>query len=95
MIIVREVFIAKPGMASKLAKMFKDMVGEMGHKSRVMTDLIGQYNTVVMEGEYESLTEWEAEMKQMMEGPKDEKAPKGPSHTDMYQEGRREVYRIW
>ena len=91
MIIIREVFIAKPGMAGKMAKMMKEMMP----KSRVMTDLVGQYNTVIVEHESESMGAFEAEMKKMMEegGPK----PKveGPSHTEMYTEGRREIFRIW
>ncbi len=93
MIIVREVFIAKPGMASKLAKMFKDM-DEMGGGMTVMTDMTGVYNKVVMESKYESLADYEAEMKKWMEK-KDDKKPAGPSHTEMYTQGKREIYRIW
>ena len=97
MILIRETFIAKPGMASKLAKMFKDMSADWGGKARVMTDLIGKYNTVIMEGEYESLAAWETEMKEMMDKePKDQpKEQSGPKHTDMYTHGKREVFRIW
>lgn len=94
MILVREVFIAKPGMASKLAKMFQEMMGEMP-KSRVMTDLVGPYNTVIMEGEYEDLEAWGAEMKKYMEDSKKAPDPSKPSHTDMYLTGQREIYRIW
>lgn len=89
MLLFREIFIAKPGMASKLAKMMKEM-----NRGRVMTDMIGTYNTVVVEYEAESLAAFEEEMKKMMaEGPK-EQPPEGQRHTDMYLEGRREVFRI-
>lgn len=93
MIVVREVFIAKPGMASKLAAMWKEQMPE----AKVMTDLIGQYNTVIMEGEYKDLASWEAEMKKFMEESKNEKPKEGsgPKHTDMYLTGHREILRIW
>lgn len=91
MIIVREVFIAKPGMASKMAKMFKEDMPE----AKIMTDLVGQYNTVIMEGEYESLGAWEAEMKKHMEAGKQSAKPAGPSHTEMYMKGHREILRVW
>lgn len=89
MLLFREIFIAKPGMASQLAKMMK----EMG-RGRVMTDMIGTYNTVVVEYEAESLAAFEEEMKKMMSEPPKEQ-PAGPKHTDLYTEGRREVFRIW
>lgn len=97
MILVRETFIAKPGMASKLAKMFKDMSAEegWGDNARVMTDLVGKYNTVIMEGQYESLAAWEGIMKKMMEGPQPKPDPSKPKHTDLYTHGRREIFRIW
>ena len=51
MIVVRETFIAKPGMASKLATWFKaEMEGQRG--CRVMTDLVGSFNSVIMETEF-------------------------------------------
>ncbi len=91
MIIVREVFIAKPGMASKLAKIMKEQWGE----GRVMTDVAGQYNTVVMEHEYQSLSIFEEEMKKYMTEGKNSTNPTGSSHTDLYLEGRREIFRVW
>lgn len=92
MIIVREVFIAKPGMASKMAKMFKE---EWGDDTKVMTDLTGVYNKVVIQSEYDSLADWEAEMKKYMDKPKKEPDPSKPKHTDMYTQGKREIFRVW
>lgn len=94
MIVVREVFIAKPGMASKLAKMWKEQMPKM----KIMTDLVGPYHTVVAESEYESLEAWSEEMKKYIdESTKSISGKKaaGPNYTDMYLEGRREIYRIW
>lgn len=89
MLLFREIFIAKPGMASTLAKMMK-----ASGRGRVMTDMIGTYNTVVVEYEAESLAAFEAEMKKMMSEPPKDQPPAGERHTDMYLEGRREVFRI-
>ena len=50
MIIVRNSFIAKPGQASKLAAQLKDMAaaGKLPNH-RVLTDVTGEFNRVVME----------------------------------------------
>ena len=97
MIVVREVFIAKPGMASKLAKMFKDeMANEpSGNGSKVMTDVVGAYNTVVIETEYKDLSAFDKEMQEFTRKPRPEADPAKPKHTDMYIEGKREILRVW
>ncbi len=92
MIIVREVFIAKPGMASKMAAMFKKEWDDV----TVMTDVTGSFNKVIIESEYGSLSEYEAEMmKYMAMKGKGTKKSSGPSHVDMYTRGKREIYRVW
>ncbi|HZM25823.1 MAG TPA: hypothetical protein VFB89_00520 [Gemmatimonadales bacterium] len=97
MIIVREIFIAKPGMASKLATKFKEeMAGESsGNGFKVLTDVVGSYNTVVIESEYPDLTAFDKEMKEFSSKPRPKPDPSKPSHTDMYVEGRREILRVW
>ena len=93
MYIVRETFTAKPGMASKLAKMFSEMSKEMqGAKSRVLTDFIGPYNTVLWEVEVKELGDFEKMMKEYSEKP--ELGKKMAGYTEMYQSGKREVYRV-
>ena len=97
MYLVREVFTAVPGKASKLAQMFKKMAGSMN--ARVMTDMVGPYNTVVMEMEVESMAQWEQQMKDHQSGKgmeeMDEETKEGMSHYfEMYQSGRREIYKI-
>jgi hypothetical protein len=87
MLTVRNVFTAKPGMASKLAKQLHTTWHKQGF--RVLTDSVGDMNTVVLEhdakdlGEFESLFRkysTDAAIKQAMEG-----------YTDLYLTGRREV----
>jgi len=56
MIIVHDIFICKPGNASKLAKKFKEAMADDKSLLNLMTDMTGQYNKVVMVSKYESLT---------------------------------------
>ena len=91
MLIVRETFMAKPGMASKLAKVFKDSALPR-MKLRVMTDLVGEFNTVVMETEVADLAAFEKEWKEYMEDATFREKIKG--YTDLYVKGRREIYRV-
>ena len=93
MIIVREVFIAKPGMAGKLAKMFKSAMQEIPEANvSIMTDMTGQFNKVVMATQFDSLTDFEKRMQEY--GSKPEMREKMLGYTDMYISGEREVYRV-
>jgi hypothetical protein len=98
MLIVREVFTTKPGQASKLAKLFRRVFLDKS-KSRVMTDLVGNYNTVVVEMETESITEWAKLMENYKAGKPDpnmnpEVEKEMANYTDMYLTGRREIFQI-
>ena len=93
MFIVRETFIAKPGKASQLAQLFKQVMTEIPQvKPRVSTDFIGQFNTVVFETEVEDLNEFAKMMQEFMS--RQDLRDKMKGYTDMYQEGKREVFRI-
>jgi hypothetical protein len=93
MYVVRETFVAKPGQASKLATMMKDAMSKTGHTgTRVMTDVVGGFNTVVMETEVAEFSEFERRMKEYSDRPEIREAMKG--YTDMYQGGSREIYRV-
>ena len=59
MIIVHDVFVCKPGNASKLAKKFKEAMTGMNELVNIMTDMTGQYNRVIMVTKYENLTDYE------------------------------------
>ena len=66
MIIVRNSFIAKPGQASKLAAQLKEMAAAGQLKNhRVLTDVTGDFNRVVMEYEVESVTGFEETFKKV------------------------------
>ena len=93
MYIVREVFTAKPGNASKLAKLFKEAIAmDPSMKTRVMTDAVGEYNTVVLETEAASLAAFEEMMKEGPDSAKIREKMKG--YTEMYLTGRREIYQV-
>jgi len=94
MYIIRETFTAKPGMASKLAKLFKEMVAADPKMkgTRVLTDAVGPYNTVVMEMETRSLSEFEEAMKEYAADDTMKEKMKG--YTEMYVSGKREIYQV-
>lgn len=97
MIIVHDIFICKPGNASKMAKMFKEAMSGNSELVNIMTDMTGQYNRVVMVSRYDNLSAYEEsfekykqqseELKKMME------AMKG--YHDLYLTGSREIYQVW
>jgi hypothetical protein len=98
MLIIREIFIAKPGQASKLAKLFKKAFSS-DPTMRVMTDMIGEYNTVVVEMQTKSLADFEKQMEEYKSGKPDPKmdpkvAEEMSKYTEMYLTGRREVFQI-
>ena len=63
MLVVRNCFVAKPGNASKLAAQLKEAsTSAKIPRSRVLTDLTGEFNRVILEYEVESIAEFEAQM---------------------------------
>jgi hypothetical protein len=64
MIVVRNCFIAKPGHASKLAAQLKEAAAasKLG-KHRVLTNLTGDFNRVILEYEADGISGFEATMK--------------------------------
>ena len=89
MIVVRATFVAKPGMASKLAAMMHDCFGP---NARVLTDLVGDFNTVVLEHEAESWEAYEAHRGKLMSDPAFKEKMAG--YTDLYLTGKREVFQV-
>lgn len=93
MIVVRETFTAKPGCASKLAAQLKAaMESVMPGRARILTDLVGPFNTVVIETTAGSVGEFEAELTRLMGDPTLRAKMQG--YTDLYLTGRREVYQV-
>jgi uncharacterized protein YifE (UPF0438 family) len=97
MIEVHDIFICKPGNASKLAKKFKEGMSGSSELVNVLTDMTGQFNKVVMVTKYESLTayekSWEKYQEKTEEMKKMEQAMTG--YQDMYITGFREIYQVW
>lgn len=98
MLIVREVFTAKPGQASKLAKLFKKVFAS-DPTAVVMTDMVGNYNTVVVEMKVKNLAEFEKQMEEYKSGKPDPNmdpkvAEEMSKYTEMYLTGRREIYQV-
>ena len=97
MIIVHDIFICKPGNASKLAKKFKEAMAGSSELVNIMTDMSGQYNKVVMVSKYDSLTAYEQSWEKYKE---DTEAMKKMNeamsgYQEMYLTGSREIYQVW
>ncbi len=93
MIVVRNVFVAKPGMASKLAAQFKGAAAAAKMPNhRVLTDMTGEFNRVVLEYEVKDLAGVEAVMKDYGTNEALRNALKG--YTDLYITGHRELLQI-
>lgn len=96
MIIVHDIFICKPGNASKFAKLMKEVMGENSELMHIMTDVTGDFNKVVMVTKYDNLTAFEESFKQYMSDSEEMKniREKMKGYTDMYLTGSREIYRV-
>lgn len=93
MIVVRNSFIAKPGNAGKLAAMLKEATAVAELSSvRVLTDVTGDFNRVVMEHQVEDLAAFEATMKHYQTNEKMREKMKG--YTDLWTTGSREIFQV-
>ena len=97
MIIVHDIFICKPGNASKLAKLFKEVMADNSEVVNIMIDMTGQYNRVVMVSKYESLSAYEKSWEKYQQQSEDVKKmmEKMKGYHEMYQSGSREIYQVW
>ena len=90
MIVVRNCFVAKPGNASKLAAQLKEAAAAAKiPKHRVLTDLTGDFNRVILEYEAENVTEFEVRMKQYMTDETFREKMRG--YTELWVTGSREI----
>ncbi|MES1254643.1 MAG: hypothetical protein ABUS56_03485 [Acidobacteriota bacterium] len=93
MIVVRNCFVAKPGNASKLAAQFKAAAATAKIPNhRVLTDLTGDFNRVILEYEVENIGEFEARMKDYATNQEFREKLKG--YTELYVTGTREILQI-
>lgn len=97
MIIVHDIFICKPGNASKVAKLFKEWADVAPKKNvSVMTDMTGQYHRVIIAASFESLAAYEEDMKTMGQSPEEKKVmEKFKDMNEMYVSGSREIFKVW
>ncbi len=93
MIVVRNNFTAKPGQASKLAAQLKEMAaaGNLPNH-RVLTDVTGEFNRVVLEYEVESAAGFEETFNRYTKDQKMREKAKG--YTDLWITGSRELLRL-
>ena len=93
MIVVRNTFVCKPGCASKLAAQLKSaMESRKDMKARVLTDLTGDFNRVILDFEGNDFGEFEARMKEYQTDEAFREKMKG--YTDLYVTGGREIFQI-
>lgn len=92
MLLIRESFVAKPGCASKLAAMFKaSLEGWMG-EVRIMTDVTGAMNHVVIESLAEDMAALTERQKEYQRNTAMREKMKG--YTELYLTASREIYQI-
>ncbi|WP_336514926.1 hypothetical protein [Pollutibacter soli] len=97
MIVVHDIFICKPGNASKIAKLFKERADVAPQKNvTVMTDMTGQYHRVIIASSFENLASYEEGMKSMGESEEEKKVmEKFKDMNEMYVSGSREIFKVW
>ena len=90
MIVVRNIFVARPGNASKLAAQFKTAASAARIPNhRVLTDVTGDFNRVILEYEVDSISGFEAQMKDYATNEALRSALTG--YTDLWMTGSREL----
>ena len=89
MIIVHDIFVCKPGNASKLAKLFKEWA-DTQKQTYVMTDMTGQWHRVIVASTHDSLAAYEENFKKMMADSPENRAmnEKFKDVNDMYSFGQ-------
>ena len=97
MIIVHDIFVCKPGNASKMAKMFKEVMAQNSELVNIMTDMTGQYNRVIMVTKYEDLAAYQKSFEKYKNPTEEMKKQfaKMEGYTEMYLTGSREIYQTW
>jgi len=93
MLVVRNCFIAKPGNASKLAAQLKEAAAASKiPRHRILTDLTGDFNRVILEYEADDLAQFESAMKDYANNEAFRAKMKG--YTDLWISGSREILQI-
>ena len=97
MIIVHDIFVCKPGNASKFARMCKEAAAGMDETVHVLTDMTGDFNRVIMVSQYDNLAAFEQSFEKYMKDTDEMKKmrEKMQGYQDMYLTGSREIYKVW
>jgi hypothetical protein len=93
MLVVRNCFTAKPGHASKLAAQLKEAAAAAKiPRHRILTDLTGEFNRVILEFEVENVSGFEAQLNEYHTNEAFRAKMKG--YTDFWISGSRELLQI-
>jgi hypothetical protein len=93
MIVIRNCFTAKPGQASKLAAQLKEAAAVSSIPNhRVLTDMTGEFNRVILEYVAANIGEFEAAMKEYHAN--SEFRARMAGYTDLWITGSREILQI-
>jgi len=97
MYLIREVFQAKPGKAKNLVKMFKAAAPHFANMGgaqnlKVMTDIVSNYWTVVLESETEDIGGFFTNLRSATMS--DELKEIMKDYMDYVESGRREIFMI-
>lgn len=96
MLLIRDVFRAKPGRAKNLVNTFKQaspfMEAEGFSNVKIMTDVVANYWTVVLEAEVASLDHFEKHMRGFTSRPEVSEIMKG--YMDNVEGGHREIFKV-
>jgi hypothetical protein len=97
MIIVHDIFICKPGNASKFAKMCKEAMAGNAEVVNILTDMTGDFNKVVMVSKYDNLAAYEQNFEKYMQDSEEMKKMREimKDYHEMYLTGSREIYKVW
>ena len=96
MFIIRDVFTCKPGEAKHLVKKFKAVAPHMADfgaaSTRIMTDAVADYWTVILEIEVESVGAWMDAMANARDD--DDRWAPMEGYMDHLTGGKREIFRV-
>jgi heme-degrading monooxygenase HmoA len=97
MIMVHDTFVCKPGQASKMARLFKEMMAGQEEFVNILTDMTGEFNRVVMVSKYDNLSAYEQNFQKYMQDSDEMKKMKEKmkGYQDMYLTGSREIFQVW
>ena len=97
MFIIRDVFSCKPGEAKHLVKKFKAVAPHMNEfgatSTRIMTDAVADYWTVILEIGVKSVGDWMDAMANARNDDDERWAPM-EGYMDHISGGRREIWRV-